>query len=378
MQANRWKELLWQLTEARATEIIRMAEQFHGLAETGFCEYATHRRLEQALEGLPGLVLRKGMAVTGLIASFSHRRPGRRVAVTADMDAIHEGHLCGHHMQLSALAAAAQIWAESHIWQELQGEVHFFACPAEEFQDIEFRRELQQRGEILGLSGKLDYLSRGLFAGMDAVLSVHLADDLPQRQVVLGAQTEGFFLLQLSCTSQNARFRTWQNLSRLLQKWGKDVESEGKWRFRFNGKEGRERELLFDCYFFSETWDTAEREKILHALYRRLKEAEIDGATVHCFPGYAPLVQNERLTNMAAQQVRAIPGEHALLYRPRVQGATDLGNVSQQIPTIQLLIGGTRGFTHSRDFRVVDPWMAYVYPVHWLLGMLVDLLAGNP
>jgi metal-dependent amidase/aminoacylase/carboxypeptidase family protein len=375
MVTTTWKEYLWLEVEKRGDEIIRLAEQFQHTPETGFAEFQTSRLLADYYTKIPNLDVKQGIAVTGVVASLHTGRPGPRIAVTADLDGLENGHLCGHHMQISTMAATAMILANCGMMHWAGGEVRFLACPAEEYEENEYRKKLLHEQRILDGSGKLDFLQRGIFDDIDMVLSVHLADDLPERRVIVGFQAEGFWLLRLTCEYQDSRFRAWCQIRQHLQEWIRLVEEGGRRRVQLSEK-GRDGAIAVDLYIFETSYDEVTQERLLQRLRNSLKEV--------CFrfqiekeDGYAPFSQDRVLTELAIQQITKLLGQDAVIMCPVIQGATDLGNVARRIPTIQPLIGGTQGLTHSTSFHIVDKWMAYVFPVKLVLGIIIDVLFGK-
>jgi metal-dependent amidase/aminoacylase/carboxypeptidase family protein len=375
-ERSKLKEALWLEAERRGREIIRLAERFRLIPETGFAEFRTSGLLFDYLEQVPGLEVQRGVAVTGVIATLRTGRQGPRVALTADLDALEDGHLCGHHMQISTLAAVASILSRSELRKMAGGEVRFLACPAEEYAENGYRKQLLQTNKILDRSGKLDFLRRGIFDGLDAVISVHLAEDLPERRVILAAQAEGFWLVRVTGKMGGNRFHTWRQIRRILQEWMHAAEAGGQRRVILREEDNSE---IFEgrIYLFEAAVHEPLRERLAEQLKERLQD-DFPGFQVEWEEGYAPFCQDQELAQLAVRQVSQLLGEKAVTFRPLIQGATDLGNVAGVVPVIQPLIGGTVGMTHSPSFRVIDPWMAYVFPVKLVLGILVDILLDFP
>jgi hypothetical protein len=58
-------------------------------------------------------------------------------------------------------------------------------------------------------------------------------------------------------------------------------------------------------------------------------------------------------------------------------GSSDIGDVSCIIPTTSANVGGVSGGGHSKDFRIVDPYMEYVVPAKAMAMTVLDLLADE-
>ena len=57
-------------------------------------------------------------------------------------------HCCGHHAQLAGVIGAALALTNEDVKKELDGQVVFFAVPAEEYGEIEFKNSLTAQGKI--------------------------------------------------------------------------------------------------------------------------------------------------------------------------------------------------------------------------------------
>jgi amidohydrolase len=127
------------------SELIDLRHELHAHPELGFEETWTSKRILQALAEVPGLTIRSPVAGTGIMATLNTGRPGRCVALRADMDALpvveantfeyrskHEGrmHACGHDGHIACLVGAARVLAR--FADEVPGKVRFIFQPAEE------------------------------------------------------------------------------------------------------------------------------------------------------------------------------------------------------------------------------------------------------
>jgi len=144
-------------TAARAQypAMVQWRRDFHRHPELGGHETRTAAAIARELRAL-GLELRTGIARTGVAAVLRGGRPGPRIALRADMDALpveeasglpfastvrstYRGqpvgvmHACGHDLHVAILLGVARALAERR--QELAGEVMFVFQPSEEGPD---------------------------------------------------------------------------------------------------------------------------------------------------------------------------------------------------------------------------------------------------
>jgi len=131
--------------DAIMPELIALRHELHAHPELGFEETWTSARLLKELQAVDGLQIRTGVAGTGIVATLNGDRPGRCVALRADIDALPiqerndfdyrsqiDGrmHACGHDGHMTCLIGAAKVLAK-HA-EALPGKVKFLFQPAEE------------------------------------------------------------------------------------------------------------------------------------------------------------------------------------------------------------------------------------------------------
>ena len=137
-------ESLRRTAERRYDDLVKVRRTLHQNPELGLQEHATGKYLADILESL-GLEVKRGIAGTGLTALLRGGRPGKTVALRADMDALPVQelndvpyksqkpglmHACGHDVHMTLAVGAAMILAENRA--ELAGNVKFIFQPNEE------------------------------------------------------------------------------------------------------------------------------------------------------------------------------------------------------------------------------------------------------
>ena len=133
-----------ELANAQHAELVNIRRHLHENPELGFEEVATAQYIADYLAGL-GLEVTSQVAKTGVVAQLRGARPGKTVAIRADMDALpiqelnevpykskHPGkmHACGHDAHVAAAIGAARILWE--LRDQINGNVKFIFQPAEE------------------------------------------------------------------------------------------------------------------------------------------------------------------------------------------------------------------------------------------------------
>ena len=148
------------------TDVVAWRRHLHANPELAFQEHETARFVEETLACFGGLELERPTP-TSVVARLRGGRPGRTLALRADMDALpiqeesgvaftsrNDGvmHACGHDGHTACLLAVARTLLERR--DELAGEVRFLFQHAEE----------QPPG------GAAELVAAGVLEGVDAVV----------------------------------------------------------------------------------------------------------------------------------------------------------------------------------------------------------------
>ncbi len=155
-------------------DIIALRRHFHANPETAWDEVKTTDRIAEELEKLGCVIIRRGFNNTksGLIAEISGGKPGKCIALRADIDALkfneendveyrsknaNAMHACGHDAHTACLIGAAKVLTK--IKGELKGKVRLFFQPSE---------------EDATTSGAKTMVSEGALDGVDAIFGIHV------------------------------------------------------------------------------------------------------------------------------------------------------------------------------------------------------------
>jgi len=135
---------LLESARALSNRIVSLRRAIHAEPELGLHTPMTMAKVRSALAHLP-LEWREGTSTTGQVAILRGARPGRRVLLRGDMDALPMDeatgldfastipgrmHACGHDTHTAMLAGAAELLAARR--EEFAGEVMFMFQPGEE------------------------------------------------------------------------------------------------------------------------------------------------------------------------------------------------------------------------------------------------------
>ncbi len=333
--------------EAARAEILELSHRIHADPEPAFEEVRAAALVAEA-------IARHGFAVEHPAGSLATAVRGRlaggrggerpRVGILAEYDALPGlGHGCGHNsMAASGVGAAIALAA---VAQELPGEIVFLGTPAEE------------RG-----SGKGIMIRDGLFDGLDAALLYH-PSDVTNVEIRLLASEDvyvTFIGLQAHAASEPWMGRNALDAMVLL------FSSVGLWRqqlrpdARVHGiiQEGGTAANIIPSRTKAWFMVRSPRQDEYLAMRERFREmceaaAAATGCTVEvAFEGGASTMRHNRTlgdrfaANLAAYGIEdRLPTDNL--------GSSDMGNVSQVVPTIHPCIAiceeGVPG--HSIEFR---------------------------
>jgi metal-dependent amidase/aminoacylase/carboxypeptidase family protein len=165
MEKNKLKASVCAAIDRRRERIIGLGEAIMDDPELGFKEFRTAALVSETFSEL-GLHCEKELAITGVKARLSGRAKGPTIALMGELDALvvpdhprpngktGAAHACGHNAQIAGMLGAAYGLVESGIAGDLAGDVVFFAVPAEEYVEIEYRLGLVREGRTRFLAGK--------------------------------------------------------------------------------------------------------------------------------------------------------------------------------------------------------------------------------
>ena len=172
--------------EAMSAELSRLRREIHMHPELGFQEVRTAALVADTLKEIGGIGIRTQVGVTGVVGDLGSG-DGPTIAIRADMDALpvlentglgHTSvdagkmHACGHDAHTAILLGVAHLLKEEFATGKLKGNVRFLFQPAEEV-----------GGD--GVSGAPKMIADGALDGVDHVIALHVASEIPLGQVSL-------------------------------------------------------------------------------------------------------------------------------------------------------------------------------------------------
>ena len=404
MNKQELKNKVYAAIDNRFADIEAFGENIFKEPELGFKENLTQAKVRQALEGLD-LQCECAAALTGVKARMKGKDCRKTVALLGELDAIvcrehpqsnpltGAAHCCGHNVQLANLLGVAMAMKDAQAMQYLDGDIVFFAVPAEEYVEIDYRNKLKEAGQLRYLGGKAQLIAEGAFDDIDMAMQMHVhTTQDPEGTFVVGASCNGF-------------------IGKLIEYHGKAAHAAGAPDRGVNALNAammgvmgvnaiRETFREADCVRFHpiinaggdlvnvipdrvkmESYVRASNIEALTAYNKAINRAlkaggDAIGASceIKDLPGYLPLRPDEAFKDVLRENAKEIFGEAHIEEGEHSAGSTDMGDVSHLIPVVHPWVGCARGVLHGADYVLEDHRTAYNKSLKVLAGCLIDLL----
>lgn len=176
------QELIVKNVEAHKQMILDAERWLWAHPQVGFTEWEANRYLTEKFEAM-GYELVQADSIPGFYTDVDTGNPGPHICIMAELDALDisthpeavngMSHACGHHAQCAALLGIAAALKESYALDGLSGKIRLMAVPAEELIQLEWREEMRKKGVIKYFGGKVEFMSRGYFDGIDLCILLH-------------------------------------------------------------------------------------------------------------------------------------------------------------------------------------------------------------
>lgn len=407
MNKAKLKEAVCKAIDARYADIEKVAMDIFAEPELGFKEKKTSAKVKAVFDSL-GMNYTDGWGITGVKARMQGRNSRRTVALLGELDAIicrdhpncdpvtGAAHCCGHNVQIANLVAVAMAFKDAGIMKELDGDVVFFAVPAEEYVEIDYRNSLREKGQLRYLGGKAQIIAEGGFDDIDMAMQMHVdPTDNPNGEFQVGASCNGF-------------------IGKLIEYRGKAAHAAGAPDKGINALNAammgvmgvnaiRETFRDDDCVRFHPIINAGgdlvnvipDRVKMesyvraakLDALTRyntainRALKAGGDAIGASCeiqdLPGYLPLRPDENFRDVLRVNANEVFGKENVVEGVHSAGSTDMGDVSHLMPVVHPWVGCVKGVLHGASYNLDNKEAGIKKTAKVLAMTIIDLLADD-
>lgn len=389
----------------RSDELERIARDILDHPESGYREVRTSKLVADWFRDA-GLEVQTGIAKTGVIGTLDTGKPGPHISVMGELDSLivpghahadsdtGAAHACGHHAQIGSMLTVAAGLTEASVKDGLVGKISFMATPAEEYIELEYRESLHEKGEIEFFGGKQEFIKLGFFNDVDIAMLTHT-----------GGETEGTFGIGGSNNGM---------IGKTVQYTGKAAHAGGSPHLGVNALNAAhlglaaihaQRETFRDADTVRvhpiitkggaavnsvpadvriETYVRASNVPAILNTSEKVDRAFRAGALatgaevrISTNPGYLPAKYDEKLTEIYRHNAASLIGDDNVIRLNHSSGCTDMGDVSQIVPTIQPTANATSGNGHGIDYLVENYDLAVIKAGKAMGMTVIDLLADN-
>jgi amidohydrolase len=393
--------------DRNADHLISVGERIYRDPELGFKEFRTAKIVAAEFQRL-GLGYHEEIAITGLKTVVSAGSDGPTVGVIGELDSVlvadHEfanattgaAHCCGHNAQITTMLGVANGLLKSGVMAELGGNVAFFAVPAEEYVEIDYRVGLRNEGKTEFLGGKSEMIRLGAFDDIDMAVMVHAASSQNMKaKAGASSSNNGFvgrqarfigkaahaggapdrgvnalYAAQIALSSINAQRETFRDddtvrIHPILTRGGDLVNVIPN-------------DVRLETMVRGKTADAI--EDAARKVDRALRAGAVAlGAKVEItsLPGYMPLFNDPGLASLFKSNFLTFHAEDDWEDTGHRTGSTDMGDIAHIMPALHPYVGGFSGTGHGSDWAIEDRYLAYILPAKLMAMTVIDLLAGN-
>ena len=379
---DKTEQKIVDIIDAHRNEIIAFAKDIYTHAELGYKEYRTAEKFASFMKNL-GLETKEGLAVTGVKAYLNEEeKTNVSLALIGELDALripeHKyanpetqgAHCCGHHAQLAGVIGAALALTNEDVKKELDGQVVFFAVPAEEYGEIEFKNSLTAQGKIRYGGGKCELIRIGAFDDIDLDIVHHSNNGFVSKVIrYKGLAAHAAGAPHLGVNALNAASL---GLSALAYQRETFRDDDHVRIHPIITKGGNLVNVVPDEVVIETLVRAANKDAIADAAAktdRAFKAGAIAvGASceITTMPGYLPALSEKADESvLAAAEIAAQTSENDYQIvqedtHAYSGGSTDVGDVQHLQPVLTFNTGGKVSGLHSVDFDIVDEELAYV------------------
>ena len=383
-------------------KIISLGEEILRTPELGYKEFKTSERVQKEFEAL-GIPYRSELAITGVKGTVGNPDAKINICIIGELDAIKcfehpfanpetgAAHACGHNAQLACMIGAAYGIVKSGVLDEIDGKITFFAVPAEEFVELEYRERLVADGKISRMAGKQELIALGEFDDVDIAMMIHSHALTPVPNVYVEGTSLGFDTKQITFEGKAAHgsepFNGVNALNAaMLALMGINANRE---TFRDEDRvrvhpiitNGGDLVNVVPDKAVIETYVRGATASAIEDASAKVDNAVKAGAmavgakcTIKDVKGFDPLIQDANLSKVFEENARLFVSDENIFHGINMTGSTDMGDLSLIMPAIQPTMGGFDGALHSKEFTIKDKETVYITSSKILALTAYDLL----
>lgn len=382
-----FEERIISIIERNRESIIEFGRDIYSHAELGYKEFRTAQKFTEFLKKLNLQVL-ENLAVTGAKGYLKGGNQEVSLALIGELDALRipqhpyanpesgAAHCCGHHAQLTGVIGAAIALSDPEIAEQLDGEVIFFAVPAEEYGEIEFKNGLREQGKIRYGGGKSELIRIGAFDDVSLSLVHHTGKEI----AVGNGSSNGFVSKVIRLVGREAHAAASpENGVNALNAASLSLTALAYHRETFRDQDSVRihpiitkggnlvnvvpNEVVVETLVRAKTTEAIlDAEKKTDRAFKAGALALGAGIVIDTMPGYLSQIPAKANPIVVEAAKEALPGREVIEADVSRHGtaSSDVGDLSHIQPILHFTTGGVTGDLHSQYFTVTDEEEAYI------------------
>lgn len=359
--------------------------------QTGYTEWIANEYLIEKFEALGYKLVRadqdpKHGKIPGFYTDVDTGRPGPMLCIMGELDALDIAnhpesvngmcHSCGHNAQAATmLGLAATLKTDPSILDGLSGKIRLMLVPAEEMIQLAFRSNLIKEGTISYMGGKVEFLHRGYYDGVDLALMVHSGNLGDKYDFSCGQGNNGCMAKVITYKGKsshaggaphegiNAQYAAMLGLQ-ACNDLRETLQEKDTIRFHpiMKGVNCAVNiipdEMVIESYVRGSNIEAMKREnkKFNRAL---AGAAAAIGCELHIDdkPGYSPEIHDVAYMQLVEEVCKDLAGADRVnfQYDSWSTGSSDFGDLTCVMPGIQFTSAGASGTGHGINYYLTDP-----------------------
>lgn len=399
------KNRIFEAIDKNREAIIECGEYILNNPELGYKEFKTSQRVKEEFKKL-GICYEDNLAITGVRGTVGKKDAKINICIIGELDAIKcfehpkanketgAAHACGHNAQIAAMIGAAYGIVKSGALDEIDGKITFFAVPAEEFVELEYREQLVKDGKITYMAGKQELIHIGAFNDIDMAMMIHAHALTPEFNVYINGSSLGFDTKQITFEGKAAHgSEPFNGVNALnaatLALMGinanrETFREEDRIRIHPIVTNGGDIVNVIPDKAVIETYVRGASTEAIKEACQKVDNAVNAGAmavgakcSIKNIKGYEPLNQDELLSTIFEENALLFTTQDKIYHNVNMTGSTDMGDLSQIMPAIQPTMGGFNGPLHGKNFEIANKDTVYICAAKILAATVYDLLKNN-
>lgn len=361
-------------------EILDIAEKIYLNPELGYKENNTSCIIEDFIKKYaPDIEITK-FAKTGIKFNVGEKKD-IHIALVGEMDAVYApthfhsnkntgaAHNCGHYSQVAILLDVFKNLVTTNILSSFDFSIGFVFVPAEEFLDLDFRKNLIENGEISYFGGKPEAIKLGIFDEFDLAICVHsMGGIFEKRSIEINCDLAGFLYkyYEFEGLASHSGFAPANginayNISTLfnvaLGLYRQQIDEKYLVRINPVVMESNMGTNIIPNKIKIGTDIRAHSTDYMIKLATQLDNMALGSAlslggkvNIKTDIGYLPFIQNRYLSSFVKNAYEKFDEIGYCKDNSPVSAAGDIGDLSYILPAIQIGYSGFKGTIHGDDF----------------------------